>query len=193
MGLGPDDHHFGGFDESGCCIALFESQLARRIGGDDRRDALIADCQDDFGEKTFDFDLHDCADKLVTSADSRPGSERLRRGKKPAELAHGNAVVTAGSFDGLDAASKDPVLERRIAYAEPLGGLARSEDLRGNHIIDTNLTRRQKVASKKCCALHGRDTGHSTGLYPSVRLPVAMPPEYSEVDSGAAVHAASNP
>ena len=38
-----------------------------------------------------------------------------------------DAMVAAGSFDGADAAGKDPVLEGRVANADFAGGLARRE------------------------------------------------------------------
>ena len=78
--LRPDDHDLGGLDEGGGGVAFLEGELARGVSGDDRRDALVADGEDDLREEAFDLDLRDSAEKLVSAADARVKQPATRGG-----------------------------------------------------------------------------------------------------------------
>lgn len=133
---GAADHDFSGFDEGHGLIARFEGELADGVGGDDGGDALLSDGEDDLCEQTFNSDFKDGAEQLVTAADAgRAGMGQSGRGdgQKLVEGFDGDAVVSAGSFDGPDAAGEDPVFEGRIADADFVGSLARCEQVGSGH------------------------------------------------------------
>lgn len=125
--LGSADHNFGGFDQGESGVAGFEGELAYGVGGDDGGDALIADGQDDLGQQAFNDNFKYGAGELVASADAGGAGVCGCGGQELAEGVGGDAVVTAGSFDGADASGEDPVLEGGVADAELFGGLARGE------------------------------------------------------------------
>ena len=123
-GLDANVHDFGGFDEGAGGLAFAELHFARGVGGDDRGNVLIADFEDDLCEQAADFDVGDGADQLIAAADVAEAfaggfaggtgfrfHERIERSLR-------DAVVAAGSLDGLDGAGEDPLFEGGIADAE---------------------------------------------------------------------------
>ena len=108
----PRNHDFGGLDERDGGVAGLEGQLADGVGGDDGRDALIADREHHLGEQAVDGDFDDRAEQLVAAADARSRRWAASRQELLQRL-DGNAVMATGRLDGADAAGEDPVLERR--------------------------------------------------------------------------------
>jgi hypothetical protein len=129
-GLGAANHDFSGFNESDGCVARLQGQFADCIGGDNRRNPLIANGDNDLGQQAFDGDFEYRTEQLIPSADSAAAGAGSRSGQELLERIEGNAVVPAGSLDGPNAPSQNPVLEHGVADAEFLRRLARCEKRR---------------------------------------------------------------
>jgi hypothetical protein len=124
-----EHHDLGGFDEGGDGLAFFEAELARRVRGDDGGDDLAADGEAHLGHEAFDFKIDNAADELIASADGAHGLaprrfRPFRLKEQRIELGLGNTVVSAGSFDGAELATVNPLLDRRIGDAEAKRGFA---------------------------------------------------------------------
>jgi hypothetical protein len=127
-----EQHHLSGFDQGGDGFAFFQAEFAGGVGGDDGGDDLAADGEAHLGEEAFDFEIDDTADELIAAADGAhhlalrsfgaPGFVEER-----VEFRFGNAVVTAGGFDGFQLAAIDPLLDGGIGDTETHRGFARGE------------------------------------------------------------------
>lgn len=128
--LRPNNHDLSGFDKGGGGVTGLEVELARGVGGDDGRDALIADGENDLCHEAVDDDFSDRAPQLITAADAtcasgRGAGVRLPCGEELLQLVQRNAVMAAWRFDGLNATGQNPVLEGGVADADFFRCLAR--------------------------------------------------------------------
>lgn len=129
-----DHHHFRGLDEGGGFHTNAQLKFARRVGGDDGGDHLIADGELDLGQQTVEAQLHDLADELIAAAD-RGGELFLLDGGGCSGMQHRlnvafvNAVMAAGSFDGAELAAIEPLLDGGVRDAEALGSIARGVEV----------------------------------------------------------------
>ena len=127
-----EHHDFRRFDKGGDRFSFFKAHFAGGVGGDDGGDDLAADGEADLGEEAFDFKLDDAADELIAAADrahhlTLRGLGTFGFEEERVELGLGDAVVAAGSFDGLKFAAIDPLLDGGVGDAEAESGIARSE------------------------------------------------------------------
>src|SRR6201998_2876284 len=118
------NHHFGCLDEGDPGFAGFQLEFPHGVGGDDGGDALFPNGKHHFGQQALDGDLDNYPEKLVAAADARAPGVRDTVRQEFLQRADRNAMVASRCFDGLDASCQDPVLEGRVADAEPFRGLA---------------------------------------------------------------------
>jgi hypothetical protein len=132
------DHHFGRLDNRDRVVSPPQFQLVNRVAGDDRGQRLIADSQSHLAEQAVAADLFHVAAQAVASAQGDDQARRARcsrdrgagrrsPGRQPVDLDVGNPVVTARGLRGPHAALINPLLERRIADAQPRGGGANGQ------------------------------------------------------------------
>jgi len=95
--------------------------------GNDRRDALLADREDDLGQQPFYHDLQYRPRKLIAPADSRRPHLRCCLGQKLIQRIGRHPMMPPRRFDGADASGQNPVFEGGVADAKALGSLARRE------------------------------------------------------------------
>jgi hypothetical protein len=126
----PADHHLRRLDDRQRFIPPRQFQLVDGIAGDDRGEALISDTEAHLREEAVDADFVDDAAELSAPAqrdDRASGPARLRQrppgpGEEAVDLAGRNAVMSTGCRPGADGALVDPLLERRVAHSQPVGG-----------------------------------------------------------------------
>lgn len=135
------DHDLGRLDDGQCLVAPPELQFGHGIARDDRGQRLVANPQPDLREQAFAPDFLDDATKLVPAAQRddraavRGGGVRqgpAGQGEKALDLRVRDAVVPTGRGPRPDDPLVDPLLDGRVADAEPARGLPRGHKL---HVV----------------------------------------------------------
>jgi hypothetical protein len=133
-GSGPDDHYFGGLDESRNRVAYLQAHLANGICGDDGGDVLAPDRETHLSEQPVNRDLGDTPDKLIPSANSAEVLAALADCtsarsymKELVEFGLGNPVMATRCLYRPEFFLVDPLFYRRVAYTENLCGVASRE------------------------------------------------------------------
>ena len=131
------DHDFGRLDDGQGLIASSKLQLVDGVAGDHGRERLITDAQTHLREQAFDADFVHVAAQLVPSAQRDNDADALgsggrglgecRRCEQPIDFRVRDAMVSSARHARSHAPLVDPVLERRVADAEPGRGLSDRE------------------------------------------------------------------
>lgn len=127
----PLDHDVGGLDERGRRITLLQLQFSSGVGGDDRRDPLIADREHYLSQQSHDPQVGNLAGQLVSSADAAIAFPGSWGGlfpvscEKGLQSGLGDAVMSARRPERLQFAAQDPLFDGGIANAEQPGGISR--------------------------------------------------------------------
>src|SRR6267142_296296 len=134
------DHDLCRLDDRQRLLPSPQLQLVDRVAGDDRRQPLVANPQPHLREQPVRPDLFDDAAQLVAAADRHEHPDRTRtaraaRGRRfslrcqhPVDLGVGDPVMSAARADGPHRALVDPLLQRGIADAEPVGRGANGQE-----------------------------------------------------------------
>src|ERR671924_621599 len=124
------DHDFRRLNERSRGLSDFQTHLAHRVGGNNRRDLLPANGEPDLRHQPFDADFGHAAYQLVATADAAealpPFWSRLDTlaVEKPVEFGAGYPMVSSCGFYTAKLAVIDPLFQGGIAHTQHAGGFA---------------------------------------------------------------------
>src|SRR5579859_1015519 len=130
MFLHADDNHFGGLDQRGGRLALFQIHFAHRAGSDQRSNQLSSYRQSHLSYETADAHVDDAAHELVAPADALVSDPPLvlvmaaSAVEQAVNLRLRDAVMSPGRLHRAELAMVDPLLDRRITDLQLHGGIA---------------------------------------------------------------------
>ena len=130
-----EDHDFGGLDEGGGSLAGLQIHVARGAGGDDRRDALFADGENDLSHEAADADAGDTAHQLIPAAHAAHYGFAFGDGagggaeEKAIHFTLRYPMVSAGSGDAANLLLVDPLFDSWETDAKLECGIAQFQQL----------------------------------------------------------------